>query len=420
MLGMNSQASPSTFTVTVLTRHKTACPKKNDPQWKRCKCRKSLYIYEDGHRSYLSAKTRSWEQAEKMAQAERDKRDPVKIELQKIAELQAQEAEAAAAKAASQVTIDDALGRWMRSRKQMSDGTAATYRVVVRKIRGWATLKGLKFLKEVTPALLDEWRGLWSPDAERQHDRMGQTTQSHFLTRLKGFFSYATKIGLIPSDPSIALGSISIKSKQTLPLSRDQFEQLLDATEKHDAEQTEDFERYGKALKVIFLVMRWTGLRLIDVLMLRRSALVGNRLLLSTQKTKDKTSPILPDSVRDALLELKPLPSTGKDYFFSSGQIHHLSLTTMWTARIRELNRFFSFKDEHGNPMEVRSHMLRDTFAVEMLLSGMSLEDVSKLLTHKSIRVTEKYYAPWIRSRREQLDEKVIAAMRKMGATVSL
>ena len=41
---------------------------------------------------YVSAKTRSWEQAERVAQAERDKRDPVKIELQKIAEQEATKA----------------------------------------------------------------------------------------------------------------------------------------------------------------------------------------------------------------------------------------------------------------------------------------------------------------------------------------
>jgi integrase/recombinase XerD len=413
-------SAPSTFTVTVFTRHSTKCPKQNNPNWKRCDCRKSVYIYEDGKVRYVSAKTRSWEQAEKFAQAERDARDPVKLELQKIAELRASEEEAAAAREASQVTIDEALNRWIRSRKKMSDGTDAAYRVVVRKILAWAAHKDLKYLNEITPELLDEWRGLWSPVAARKQDRIGQTTQSHFLTRLKGFFSYATRIGLIASDPTLALGSIAINSKQTMPLNKGQFEELLAATEKHDAEQTEAFERYGAALKVIFLVMRWTGLRLIDVLKLRRTALLGNRLLLSTQKTKDRTSPILPDSVRDALLGLKPLPSTGRDYFFSSGRIHHLSLTSMWTARIRELNRFLSFKDDQGQRMEFRSHMLRDTFAVEMLLSGMSLEDVSKLLTHKSIRVTERYYAPWIKSRQEQLDEKVIAAMRKMGATVSI
>lgn len=418
---MNDQAStPSTFTVTVFTRHSAECPKKDNPQWKRCRCRKSLYIYEDGRKSYVSAKTRSWEHAEKFAQAERDKRDPVKAELQKIAELKAKEEEAAASRELNQVTITDALDRWTRSRKQMSRGTGAAYRVVVRKIRDWAAIKDLKYLKEVTPALLDEWRGLWGPTAERKDDRMSQTTQSHLLTRIKGFFQYATRIGLISSDPSLNLGSIAVNSKQTLPLSKEQFGQLLAATAKHDAEQTQEFERYGAALEVIFLVMRWTGLRLIDVLMLRRSALVGNRLVLTTQKTKTKTSPILPDFVRAALIELKPLPSTGNDYFFCSGHIHHLSLTTMWTARIRDLNRFLPFIDDQGRPMEFRSHMLRDTFAIEMLLSGMSLEDVSKLLTHKSIRVTEKFYSPWVRSRQEQLDEKVVAAMRRMGATVSL
>jgi hypothetical protein len=46
----------------------------------------SLYIYEAGKVRYISAKTRSWEQAEKAAQAERDLWDPEKIALQRIAE----------------------------------------------------------------------------------------------------------------------------------------------------------------------------------------------------------------------------------------------------------------------------------------------------------------------------------------------
>ena len=64
--------------------------------------------------------------------------------------------------------------------------------------------------------------------------------------------------------------------------------------------------------------------------------------------------------------------------------------------------------------------MLRDTFAVEMLLAGVPLEDVSKLLTHKSVRITEKYYARWVKSRVQQLDDKLVTAMRSMGATVTL
>jgi integrase len=60
--------------------------------------------------------------------------------------------------------------------------------------------------------------------------------------------------------------------------------------------------------------------------------------------------------------------------------------------------------------------MLRDTFAVELLLAGVSLDKVSKLLGHKSTRVTEKHYAPWVKARKDQLEDEMKTAMKKMGA----
>ena len=41
---------------------------------------------------------------------------------------------------------------------------------------------------------------------------------------------------------------------------------------------------------------------------------------------------------------------------------------------------------------------------MELLLSGVPLERVLVLLGHSSIRVTEHHYAPWVRSRQEQLE----------------
>lgn len=51
--------------------------------------------------------------------------------------------------------------------------------------------------------------------------------------------------------------------------------------------------------------------------------------------------------------------------------------------------------------------MFRDTFAVEMLLAGVPLEQVSILLRHKSVKITEKHYAPWVKARQEQLEQNV-------------
>jgi integrase len=50
---------------------------------------------------------------------------------------------------------------------------------------------------------------------------------------------------------------------------------------------------------------------------------------------------------------------------------------------------------------------LRDTFAVGLLQVGVPIERVSVLLGHSSTKVTEKYYAPWVLARQEQLEADV-------------
>jgi integrase/recombinase XerD len=44
---------------------------------------------------------------------------------------------------------------------------------------------------------------------------------------------------------------------------------------------------------------------------------------------------------------------------------------------------------------------------VELLLAGVPIERVSILLGHQSVRITEKHYNPWVRSRQEQLEADV-------------
>jgi integrase len=173
---------------------------------------------------------------------------------------------------------------------------------------------------------------------------------------------------------------------------------------------------WGEELRAIFLTMRWTGLRIGDVLRLPRSGLEGNRLMLTTQKTNVLYNAVLPDDVVAVLVALRKRPGVHPDYFFWTKTCTQASMTSVWVARIRSFSKLLTFVDDHG---EFHSHMLRDTFAVEMLLAGVALEDVSRMLTHESIKVTERYYAPWVKSRQTQLVDKAVAAMRRMGVSVS-
>jgi hypothetical protein len=77
---------PKTQTVSVYTRHSADCSKKGEPQWRRCKCSKYLYLLRDGKNKTISGKTRSWEKAEQQAQEIRDSWDPVKQRLRELDE----------------------------------------------------------------------------------------------------------------------------------------------------------------------------------------------------------------------------------------------------------------------------------------------------------------------------------------------
>jgi integrase len=55
----------------------------------------------------------------------------------------------------------------------------------------------------------------------------------------------------------------------------------------------------------------------------------------------------------------------------------------------------------------MRSHRLRDTFAVDLLEKGIPLEEVSKALGHESIKTTERHYAKWVKGRQDRLDTLV-------------
>jgi integrase len=207
--------------------------------------------------------------------------------------------------------------------------------------------------------------------------------------------------------------------EETQPLTAEQFEALIAATYKYDEDRRVDKDRFGVDLRAVFHVQRWTGVRLSDALMLPRSAVKAGRIAITTKKGGVPIDRPVPDEVIAALNAVPVRKTMHPDQFFWSRKCSYRVLAGMWTPRIRRMNKYVSFYDESGEPMDFRSHMLRDTFAVELLLAGVSLDKVSKLLGHKSIRVTEKHYSPWVKARQRLLEDEMVAAMRKMGAKFS-
>jgi integrase len=109
---------------------------------------------------------------------------------------------------------------------------------------------------------------------------------------------------------------------------------------------------------------------------------------------------VLPDFVIKAL---DATPKTTDKLFFWDGTLKLETIVGSWRKR---LARLFELAEVDG----AHPHRFRDTFAVELLLSGVPIERVSVLLGHQSVRVTEKHYSPWVRARQEQLEADLASA----------
>ena len=427
MAATNTPEVPQTLSMKILTRHSTDCPhREKGAEYRKCKCRKSVYQYDAGKVSYLSAKTRSWDKAEEFMRRLLDARDPVKKALAEIDEReQAKTAAEAAEKVARIIDVNRAISQWLGGEPVKSRSQRTQFKSMSGKLSNWCAEKGIKYLHEIKAADLYEWRGTWSSQAKSKRDRMAIRTQNLYVSHMHRFFKWAVNADHLEKDPSRLLKRHKEKPEQTQPLTgMDQFEAILAATFQLDENRYTErpTPEYGRDLRAIFEAQRWTGIRLIDALMLKHSSIKDGRVTLRTKKTGAHiVGRKLPKRVLDALAAIPARQDHVRPgyYFWSAGCDDADNLTITWAQRIKKLNDYLDLRDEDGKQMTFRSHMLRDTFAVELLLAGMPIEDVSKLLTHKSIRETERSYAPWVRRREDKLSADVERALEGMGAGFS-
>lgn len=167
-----------------------------------------------------------------------------------------------------------------------------------------------------------------------------------------------------------------------------------------------DFHSRQKRLLALILLMRWSGLAIKDAVTLERERLGSDgRLFLYRAKTGVPVYVPLPATVVEVLYEL---PNPNPRYFFWSGNGDSETAKKGWQRTLRHLfKKFAKITKPDGTPKWCHPHMFRDTFAVELLLSGVPIDQVSLLLGHSSVKITERHYAPFVKARQEQLENSV-------------
>lgn len=396
---LNPNVAPQT--ISIYTRHGSRCSKRGSTNEqkaaakyeKRCNCPKWIYLFHDGQDYRFSAGTRTWEKAEEKKRELEDSLDPVKAELRRL-------------KTEQQLLrkpISDAIDEFLsdaEARNLAPTSQSKLRTIFKRQLLPWVQDNGLFYLDELTTVQLTKWRSTW---------HHAPATKRHRQEVLRGFFRFCIQQGWVKQNPACGLSRIKVKQRPTNYFPPEEFQQLVEATYSY-GKNSKNPDYSAIRIRTFLLLMRCSGLRIGDAATLERSRLVGNNLFLYQAKTGEPVYVPLPCEVAKALREVPPGKHPSPNYFFWSGTCSIKCISQNWDRALRSLFRIANIRIPDGAPKRCHSHMLRDTFAVEMLLAGVSLEKVSMLLGHSSIKTTQKHYAPWVRARQRDLEDTVNTA----------
>jgi integrase/recombinase XerD len=371
--------------ITIFVRHSPGCKYAGDEFCKRCNCRKHMRWTQGGKQFRKQAGTRSWAEAEEAKER-----------------LAAQLSGRAAPKHPSGFSLAEAikLFRADKENQGVTETVKGKYRRELDRLRVFGEAHGAFTVQSLTRELLIGYAATW-PELYPS-----TTTRYQVQARLKHFLRFCYDNQWLDRIPKLT--KIRVDEAPTLPLTAKEYARLLKAIPV--AFGAPPFPK-DKAAKVHALIqlMRYSGLAIRDAVTLERGEIQLDKstnhhcVVTKRQKTGTHVSvPLKPEVAKELLAVLNGNPK----YVFWTGNGLEASAVTHWQDDIRTLFKAAGIESDG----HMRSHRLRDTFAVDLLSKGVPMEEVSKLLGHDSIKTTEKSYSAWAQVRQDRLNKLVIGS----------
>ena len=383
--------------LSVYTRHHPDCKNAGDKTWRRCSCPKWIWGSLNGKFLRQSAKTPRWEEAEQLRRQLSEgslpaTRPAAKPDLSVDAPVPRRESSNSERPQKPRVTVVTAVEAYLAdaTSRGVARATHTKLTTIFRKqFLSWTRSQGLDYLDEIDLDALLNFRSSWSDAALAKQKKQ---------SRLIGFFWACVRRRYLQENPALGLGKIKVVQIPTDYFPPEEFDRIIDATYRvcDNRGGFIDTNSNRTRLRTMTLLMRWSGLRIRDAITLERHRLHGDSLLLYQAKTGTPVYVPLPPFVVDALDNLPAGPKPNLRYFFWSGNGDPKSAVANWQRSYRRLFKLTDIRTADGEVKRCHPHMFRDTFAVEMLLAGVPIDQVSLLLGHASVKITEKSYSPFV------------------------
>jgi integrase/recombinase XerD len=119
------------------------------------------------------------------------------------------------------------------------------------------------------------------------------------IERLRTFFAFCQDEGWCDSNPATKIKKPKVTNAPVIPFTAEQHKAVMNAIDKYPAKNSFAYDNRKRVLAFV-LVLRYTALRMSDVVQLRRAAISNGRVLLRTTKTGATSSPASKDAAGGA------------------------------------------------------------------------------------------------------------------------
>jgi integrase len=347
--------------LTVFRRHLKSCKFAGKGRAHRhCQCPISVEGRLDGKVIRRSLDVRSWEAAQKKVR----------------------EWESAGTVTAEIPSVEDATDRFIEDLKSrgLSADTIRKFELLRDEIT--SLFSGVR-VDRITPDDLGRFKEGW---------KLRPSTTAKKLERLRSFFKFCLDREWIERNPASALRAPKEISIEKKPFDENELEKIAWAIPLFPIKGIYG-EQNRERIKAFISVLRWTGLRIRDVVQLKRSAVDEKYITVRTHKNgKPVQLPVHPE-IHKALSKMN-----GHEYLFWSGEGNPKSCVGDWQRTLRRLGAVAG--------VHVHAHRWRHTFATQLLSKGVPVSEVAAILGN-SPRIVEKHYSQWIQARQTALEAAV-------------
>jgi integrase len=297
--------------------------------------------------------------------------------------------------------VSECIEKYLVSREQDLDPrTLSQHKLALDRLKRYLEAQGVLYIRDMTVDHLETFKTAGLPKD------MAGTTRSTTDAKIRCFLRAAFRRGWIKEFLVERVTTVRAVYEQKEPYTDDEVKTILDQALLING-GTHGYAKHPKTFRLLLELMLETGLRVGDAVSFDPASLDrGDSLWIYTYRPQKQKRTEKPKLLEAYITDAMKQKIDGCEWLSKRGPFWYGDGTDPSPLAQAVYERMQGIGERAG-VADCRPHRLRDTFAVQSLLDGMQLEDVSRLLGHSSVKVTETYYAKWISSRKRRLERIV-------------